>query len=56
MDTSDYRKPEVVSDLMDLRQVNLADMDERNIESALRRIVPDAFTQRVPVAAFNSCI
>jgi hypothetical protein len=55
MIATDDKRPEVSSDLTDLRSVPLADVPALS-DNALRRLAPTPHARQVPVAAFNSSI
>lgn len=55
MIATDDKRPEVSSDLADLRSVPLADVPALS-DNALRRLAPTPHARQVPVAAFNSSI
>jgi hypothetical protein len=61
MEVTLEQKPELVSELADLRRVPLSQvLDDPELAGTLQRVVPgwrDASgAEWVPVAAFNSCI
>lgn len=59
MIATDEKRSEYPSELADLRQVPLADVQTLSddvLDSALRRVVPNSLADQLPVAAFNSAI
>jgi FXSXX-COOH protein len=59
MIATDEKRSGYPSELVDLRQIPLADVPTLNdgvLNNALRRLVPAPLAGQVPVAAFNSSI
>lgn len=58
MTVTDELRPAVLSELTDLRDVPLAEVTDLHgtLDDVLARLIPDAVTPQVPVAAFNSAI
>jgi FXSXX-COOH protein len=59
MTATDVLRPAVTSDLIDLRDVPLADvpdLDAGTLDEVLVRLFPEPAAPPVPVAAFNSAI